>query len=246
LALSPLSAAAEPQTPEAVIPFCPGERLSYVLKWGVIPVGTAVFEVLDGTADMGTPAYWFRLTIKSYPVVDLVYKVRDCAESYTDSTVSHALYYKQKQREGRHSRDVAVKFDWDHSTAHYFNKGKQEHSLTLLPGTFDPLSIFYAFRLHPLKDALEVEQPVTDGKKLVLGRAQVIRREKVKVEAGEFDTYLIQPELKHIGGVFEKSKDAKLNVWVTADDRRIVAKIRSKVVVGHFTGELTAFEGVKP
>jgi hypothetical protein len=244
--LSPLSAAAEPQTPEAVIPFCPGERLSYVLKWGVIPVGTAVFEVLDGTADMGTPAYWFRLTIKSYPVVDLVYKVRDCAESYTDSTVSHALYYKQKQREGRHSRDVAVKFDWDHSTAHYFNKGKQEHSIRLLPGTFDPLSIFYAFRLHPLKDALKVKQPVTDGKKLVLGRAQVIRREKVKVEAGEFDTYLIQPELKHIGGVFEKSKDAKLNVWVTADDRRIVAKIRSKVVVGHFTGELTAFEGVKP
>lgn len=104
----------------------------------------------------------------------------------------------------------------------------------------------YWFRLHPLKDALEVKSPVTDGKKLVLGQAQVIRREKVKVEAGEFDTYLVQPELKHIGGVFEKSKDAKLNVWVTADERRIVAKIRSKVVVGHFTGELTAFEGVKP
>jgi hypothetical protein len=113
-----------------------------------------------------------------------------------------------------------------------------------LPGTFDPLGVFYAFRLNPLTDNLEVEAPVTDGQKCVMGRARVIRREKVAVDAGAFDTFLIEPDLRHIGGIFKKSKGAKLLLWVTADDRRIVVKVKSKVAVGHFTAELVSMEGV--
>jgi len=48
----------------------------------------------------------------------------------------------------------------------------------------------------------------------------------------------VEPEIRHIGGVFEKSKDAKLNVWVTADERRLPVKITSKVIIGSFVAEL--------
>jgi len=68
--------------------------------------------------------------------------------------------------------------------------------------------------------------------------------ELAKVEAGEFDTFLVEPDLQHVGGVFKKGKDAKLHLWVTADDRRIVVKAKSKVVVGHFVAELISTEGV--
>ena len=226
------------------IPFQVGEKLSYVLKWSVIPVGKAELQVLDGEPKMGEPSYLFQVSVKSYPIIDLIYRVRDHIESYTDRSMTHALLYKKHQREGRHKRDITVTFDWRQSKAYYWSKGKQKHTVSLLPRTFDPLSVFYAFRLSPLRDNLEVQAPVTDGKKCVIGKARVIKREKVKVSAGKFDTFLIEPDLQHIGGIFEKSKDAKLQVWVTADHHRIVVKAKSRVLVGHFTGELISAEGV--
>ncbi len=229
---------------EDKIPFHAGEKLSYVLKWTIIPVGEATLEVLNGETKIGGSAYLLKASVKSYPVIDFFYRVRDHIESYVDSSVTHSLLYRKKQHEGSHERDVIVSFDWDKAKAHYYNQGKYERSVIILPGTFDPLSVFYAFRLYPLKDGLEVQTPVTDGKKCVMGRAKVIKRERIKVDAGEFDTFLIEPDLQHIGGIFEKSKDAKLRVWVTADDRRILVKAESKVVVGHFTAELVSVEGV--
>ncbi|MBW2196050.1 MAG: DUF3108 domain-containing protein [Deltaproteobacteria bacterium] len=151
------------------IPFHAGEKLSYVLKWSIIPVGEATLEVLNGEMKTGESAYLLKVSVKSYPIIDLFYRVRDHIESYVDRSVTHSLLYRKKQHEGRHERDIMVNFDWDKAKAHYYNKGKHERSVNILPGTFDPLSVFYAFRLYPLKDGLEVETPVTDGKKCVMG-----------------------------------------------------------------------------
>ena len=65
-----------------------------------------------------------------------------------------------------------------------------------------------------------------------------MKREKIEVGKKVYDTYLIMPELKHVGGVFEKSKNAKIKLWITADERRLLVKIKSKVIVGSFIGEL--------
>jgi hypothetical protein len=56
-------------------------------------------------------------------------------------------------------------------------------------------------------------------------------------------TPLLEPDLEHIGGVFEKSKNAKLMVWVTADEARIPVKVKSEVIVGSFVAELIKVEG---
>ena len=94
-----------------------------------------------------------------------------------------------------------------------------------------------------LEKVKTVERPVTDGKKCVIGKASVVKRETITLSDGtKYDTFLLEPELQHIGGVFEKSKDAKIKVWVTADKRRIPVKITSKVIVGSFIGELESAE----
>ena len=59
-----------------------------------------------------------------------------------------------------------------------------------------------------------------------------------------YDTYLIEPDLEHVGGVFEKSEDAIIQLWVTADKRRIPVQIKSEVVVGSFVGELVSDTGL--
>ena len=48
--------------------------------------------------------------------------------------------------------------------------------------------------------------------------------------------------MKHIGGVFRKSGDAKIELWLSTDHRRLPLKIRSKVIVGRFEGELVSIE----
>ena len=65
-----------------------------------------------------------------------------------------------------------------------------------------------------------------------------MRRETVEVPAGSFDTWLLEPSLEHVGGVFKKSPNARMRIWITADQRRILVKLSSKVIVGHFTAEL--------
>jgi hypothetical protein len=225
-------------------PFQPGEKLKFVIKWGPIPAGKAELEVLPLQTPSGVQAYHFVLTAKSNSFVDIFYKVRDRIDAYANLDMSRTIFYTKKQREGRRSRNVVVKFDWKNNQAQYSNFGEKEEPITLKPGSFDPLSAFYHARLNDFKENSEISVPVTDGKKNVIGRVKIVGREKVKLSSGTYDTYLLEPELKDIGGVFEKSKDAKIQVWITADERKIPVKIRSKVVVGSFVGELVSAEGI--
>ena len=83
-----------------------------------------------------------------------------------------------------------------------------------------------------------IERSITDGKKCVVGRCTYIRREYIKVGKKRYDTWLLEPELKHVGGVFEKSGDSKIQLWVTADHRRMLVRIKSKVIIGSFFADL--------
>jgi len=72
-----------------------------------------------------------------------------------------------------------------------------------------------------------------------LAEARVVGRETVSVPAGTFETFVVEPDMKNLGGVFKKSKDASMKIWVTADARCLPVKVKSKVAVGWFTAELT-------
>jgi len=227
-------------------PFSPGEKLTFQLKWSFIPAGKAVLEVLPIETVNGALAYHFGLTAQSNAFVDTFYKVRDRIDAYTDIKMTRSILYIKKQKEGRTKRDIIVNFDWGKKEAQYSNFGNKKEPISLLPGSFDPLSVFYYSRLFDLKVNAEIKSPVTDGKKCVIGKAKVVKREKIKVGGKKYDTYLLEPQLKHIGGVFEKSKNAKIKIWVTADKRRIPVKIKSKVIVGSFIGELISAAGIEP
>ena len=60
--------------------------------------------------------------------------------------------------------------------------------------------------------------------------------------SGLYDTYLVEPDLKQVGGVFKKKRDAKLQIWVSADKWRIPVRVKSQVAVGSFVAELISFE----
>jgi hypothetical protein len=223
--------------------FGPDERLTFVLKWAFIPAGEAVLEVLPREHMAGRNAYHFALTARSNAFVDAFYMVRDRIDAWADAGLNHSLLYRKRQHEGSTRRDITVSFDWEQMTAQYVSQGHAKAPIPVTAGTFDPLSIFFWSRTIDLAVRDRIQRPVTDGRKQVLGIAHVIRKETVTVPAGTFETFLIEPDLSHVGGVFEKSPDAKIQLWVSADRRRLPVKLKSKVVVGNFTGELASMAG---
>jgi hypothetical protein len=224
------------------LPFYPGEKLTFELKWGFIPAGRATLEVLPVETVNNVQVQHFVLTARTNSFVDIFYKVRERIDAYTDVGMNHSILYKEVHLVNKTRRDAAINFDWEKDKAQYTNFGQKNPPIELIPGSFDPLSIFYYARQLELQENLEIERPVTDGKKCVIGKAKVVKREKIKLRMGTFDTYLMEPDLKEVGGVFKKSKNAKIRLWVTADSRRIPVKIKSKVVVGSFSGEIIELE----
>jgi hypothetical protein len=239
----PAWSADEPSSGRA---FRPGERLTFILKWTIIPAGEAVLEVLPQEHVAGIDAHHFVLTARSNAFVDAFYMVRDRIDAWADSGMRQSLLYRKRQHEGSTHRDITVSFDWEEMTVQYTNHGEVREPIPISAGTFDPLSIFYWSRSADLVVGGRLRRSVTDGKKHVMGVADVVRRETVTVPAGTFDTFLIEPDLAHVGGVFEKSPDAKIQLWVSADHRRLPVKLKSKVIVGSFSGELVSVIGNNP
>lgn len=237
--------AAAPRPARADMPFGPGEKLSYDLFWTFIPAGSATLETLDVEQLEGRPALHFRALAQSAPFVDKFYKVRDSLEAWTDTGVTRALLYKKDQSEGDYVRHYLVRFDKNGNVAYRYSKGALKNAVIIPFGTFDPLSMLFLFRTKSLYVGMEFAAPVTDGEKCVTGTAKVVRRERITTKAGQFDTFLVEPDVRNIGGVFRKSPDATLQVWITDDARRIPVRVKSKVVVGHFSMELTGYEPPK-
>jgi hypothetical protein len=224
------------------LPFNAGEKMTFEVSWSFILAGEATLEILPQKKINGVDSCHIVLKVRTSDFVDIFYKVRDSIDSYVDLCMDHSLMYLHAHH-AKNGKDYRVEFDWGKRQAQYFqidNDGKSE-PITIPPGTFDPLSVFYAFRLYNLGEIKKISIPVTDGKKFISGEAYVLKREVIEVGGVSYDTFLVEPELGGIGSVFEKSKDARLQIWVTADRRHIPVRISSKMAVGSFIAELTSY-----
>ena len=232
--------------------FAPGEKLTFKLKWGFIPAGKAVLEVRPMKMVNGVPSYHFVMQARTNAFIDKIYPYRSRIDAYADRQMTHSIQYHKKTLLGGKTREDLVHFDWESGEARFSRtkttSGKnpevktEQRRIPLMQGSFDPLSVFYYTRQLDIGPGAPVERPVSDGKKCVMATAMILKRENIRLNGKDYDTYLVEPDLKHVRGVFEKSKDAKIHLWVTADERRLPVKIKSKVMVGYFTGELVSVE----
>jgi hypothetical protein len=229
------------------LPFRPGESQVYELRWGVIPAGFAELAVLPAADLDGIPVWHFRLLVRTNDFVDFFYKVRDKIEAFADLSLGESLLYRKSQREGHHLREEEVRFDPDQKHATYSNHGEVAPPISLMAGTIDPLTAVFFIRGQPLREGLEIRRPITDGKKNVTGVARVLGRERLEVDGVYYDTFRVEPDLRDVGGVFEKSAKSRITLWFSVDGHHRLVKIEGKVLVGSFTGTLSNLPGgVRP
>jgi len=224
------------------IPFGSGEKLTYEIHWTFIHAGDAVLEVMPDTEINGIPVRHFKATATTVPWVDKFYKVRDTMDAWTNMDVTHALRYKKDQNEGTYHKDVDLIFDKEKNQSLRYVRGDLKHTIDQPVDVFDPMSVLFSFRKQVFYKTMKFGANVSDGKKSVVGEAYVEDMEDVETPMGMIRTFRVRLDIKHLSGVFKKSKDAELIVWFSADKRRIPVKVRSKVKVGHFTLELVDYQ----
>lgn len=227
------------------IPFRTGEVLTYELTWMGIPVGRAEFKVTRDTTWKGKPAWHFEMKARTNKYADAIYKVRDHMHAWVAPRMNRSLHHAKKQREGSYHRDVVLSFDWKRRRAIYRNQWRPYPPKPLFKHTYDPLGLLYGFRCKRFDKAGSVNMSVTDGLKTIRAKVKVLGKETLKVAGQKIETWHVVPELKDVGGIFERSPGARMDVWLSADEYRIPVRLKSKVAVGSFIATLVDAKGLK-
>ncbi len=222
------------------VKFYPGEKITFEVRWSLVKAGEVTLETLPPENIDGIPAYHFIYSAKTTKFVDVFYRVRDRIESFTDTELTRSLLYK-KRHESKSVKENTVVFDWDKKEARCLSSGEIISSVRLDEYNFDPLSVFYAFRAGKPDENDEIKMNLTDGKRCIKSTAKMLEKQRITVNGIRYNTILVVPEIEGVSGVFQKSKNAKIKIWVTDDDRRIPVRIKSKVTVGSFVADLVSY-----
>ena len=212
------------------------EKLTYSLSWLGIPVGSATQEFTEDGAGRRIVSH-----ARSNDWLSSFYPVDDRTESRLAVTggsfPGESRYYRMLFKEGKRTRDREITFDQARRIGRFHDRiGGEQVDVPIVENTFDIYASFYYVRCQPLESGKSFMIHVLDGKELRHIEVKVLKRERIKVPAGEFDTIQVRPLVKP-EGVFEGKGGAL--IWLTDDSRRIPVKAQTKVRVGSVTAVLT-------
>jgi hypothetical protein len=222
--------------------FQQGEDLTFVVRWGVVTGGYATLTVPSIDLIDTHPAYHILSEAKSTKMVDAFYKVRDRNEAWMDAAEPRSLRYSKKIHEGKYSVDEVVELNQNARTFHETeirhdkNDAKEEKKGDIPANVLDVLSSLYYIRNQPLEVGKSFTVDVHSGDKTFPLLVNIEKLEKVKVKAGKFLCYRVEPVLRERGIFISKGK--KLEVWMTADARHMPVLMRSEIFIGHVSAEL--------
>jgi uncharacterized protein DUF3108 len=217
------------QTPDAAVrtaamqvPFAVGERLDYDVKFGPMHVGNGSMEVLGNENIRNRPTWHIMFRVKGGT---FFYHVDDRFESWIETTTLSSLRFKQDLNEGRRDRERTFEIFPDRPS--YIEDDKPE-----MPSVDQPLddgSFLYFIRTVPLEvgKTYEFDRYFRPDRNPV--KITVLRKEHIKVPAGEFDAIVIRPSIKS-KGIF--SENGQAEVWLSDDERHIMLQMKSKLSFG--------------
>jgi hypothetical protein len=206
----------------AAMPFRAGETFEYDASFGFLRIARGRIELSGFDTVRSRIAWRATMTINGGPPL---YRVRDSTISWFDVRTGSSLRYMQHLSEGGYKADRL--FEIYPERAVYSRNGKPESPSVAEP--LDDTSFLFFLRTIPL-DVGRVYtfhryfQP--EGNPVEI---RVLRKERVNVPAGTYNTVVVQP-LISAPGLF--SAKERPEVWITDDSARILVQIKSHVKFG--------------
>lgn len=206
------------------VPFETGESLTYDVRFGAVKVGTGRMRVIGQEEIRGRNAWHVRFSVTGGT---FFYKVNDVNESWMDVQTLNSLRFVQDLNQGSRDRERRYEIYPERAVYQELVRGTEER-----PSVSEPLddgSFLYFIRTVPLV----VGQTYTFNRYFRPDRnpviIRVLRRERVKVPAGEFDAIVVQPIIKTTG-IFSEGGQAE--IWLSDDDKRMMLQMRSRLSFG--------------
>ena len=213
------------------VPFRAGETFTYAAKVRFFNAGSASLRVIGVEDVRGQPVFHTVVDLNGHV---LFYHAEDRAESWFDTTTLNSLRLIHTVQENGNEQSGSYEFYPDRKM--YIRNGEEK------PSVADPIdegSFLYYLRTLPL----EVGKSYTINRYYHLDRnpivINVLRREHVKVPAGEFDAIVVNPVIQS-HGVFSENGHAE--VWIADDSTRAIVRLTANTGLGALKLELKSIE----
>ncbi len=219
--------------------FTVGEHLEFDVRYGFIVAGKAVLEIPKYEDYRGRKSFYIESRVNSLPFFSTFYKVEDKYVSVIDAEGIFPWRFEQHIREGGYERDFEAEFD------HILNIAKTNEGIHPIDRyAHDILSAFYFTRtldLSNMKPGQRIELKNFYKDTVYTLEVKFKGRQKIEVKAGTFNTIIVEPIIKG-GGLFKA--EGTLLIWLTDDEKKIPVMVKSRVIIGSITAELTKYSGI--
>lgn len=228
--------ATSPAETVAVVPFGPGEKFVYRVTYGILGKrGTATSEISGIETVRGQRTYHLNFRLQGCAMWACI---DDRQESWLDVGQLFSHRFRQDLNQPRYKRLRTLDFFPGEGVWRQLEKPDNTGELaTNRP--LDDVSFLYWSRTLPL----EVGQTYTfnryykdEGNPV---RVQVLRRERVTVPAGTFNTIVVRPLIR-TDGMFSEGGEAE--VYYTDDARRMIVLVKTSMVIGKLQMQLESYE----
>lgn len=223
------------------VPFGDGETLVYTIAWLKIEGGEMTLRTSGETSADRVPVTRIALVATSNDYVSKFYPVRDLYETWVDARDFQPLRFEKHAREGRYESDEVEEFDLTRRI------GSWRDDRTPLPERVqDIISSFYYLRTQPLAVGRDVRVDMFSRGKIYKLKASILGKERVETEAGVFDAFKVQPQLRENETAEDRNR-GRLFLWFSDDERRLPVMAKTMMPIGSVTARLRKIvPGVKP
>jgi hypothetical protein len=233
--IGPTTAEITPPRPNYSFP--DGQGYVYSAEWHMITAGTGLVKMETAGGERKVIA-----SAESLGAVNVIFPVHDRFEARFDPRTFCSVSILKHSEEGSRKRETSIHFDYARKKSVLDEKnlktGETKHVENDMPGcATDVITGFYYLQTLPLQLGARYEFPISDGKTTVV-RANVEKREQIKVPAGTFTAVLVTAEATS-GPLQSKGK---VWVWYSDDANHTPVQMRAKMGWGTLLFRLQRIE----
>jgi Protein of unknown function (DUF3108) len=215
------------------------EVLRFRGTWNGIPAGEGRFR-FERKGDV----YLSSARVETIGLVALLYGVEVSAKA--ESGIEDLLSRKWSYETTGGDPDKRVEVRFIPGTGKVLSVIRQPDKVDRVtldaPGLLDPLGTIYAIRRSDLEPGMSHITDLFTERNLYRATTLVVKRERVKVPAGEFDCVLIRVDFKNIEDGTAPDKGRAAAVWLTDDENRTPVRIDMDTKIGRIKLSLTEYE----
>lgn len=226
-----------------VDPFRVGEKVIHSVRFFTAEAGTLTLEVLPFSEVNNKKSYHFQIGLQTSRLFSSVYSVEDIVDTYLDFENLIPQVYKMSIRESGKLAQAQGYFNHESLKSNYWEKkytkknGEEniKKSWDLLPFSQNAFSSIFYMRIFNWKIGKEYSFRVSDDEKNVAFKASAIAKEKIKTEAGEFNTIKIKADITSRGAL---TTSHPLFLWISDDERKLILRIEADIKIGSLISEV--------